>query len=654
MRPGPDGWATARSAMRDRSAPARSLQPGMLRRITAFARPWRRDLIVFLVLIAASAGVGAAVPLLLKEIIDGGIARHRVGYVEALAGVVAVLALVDAGLSLAQRWYSARIGEGLIYEMRAQIFAHIGRQPLAFFTRTQTGALTSRLNNDVLGAQSAFTNTLSSVLSNVLSAAFTLAAMSVLSWQITLVSLVLLPVFVFPARALGPRLARLTRERYGENAEMHSMMTERFNVSGAMLAQLYGSPEREEANFRGRAGRVRDIGVTQAMYGRIFFVSLTLVGALATALVYGVGGRLAARGDLEVGTLVALTAYLSRLYGPLSQLSSVHVDVMSALVSFERVLEVLDLEPRIVDRPGAVELPPGAAAVEFDHVEFCYPAADEVSLASLESVAVLDDRVPEPVLRDVTFRAEPGQMIALVGPSGAGKTTISQLVPRLYDARAGAVRVGGYDVRDVTQRSLRAAVGVVTQEAHLFHDTVRANLAFARPDATDDQMWSALDAAQVGGLVRGLPDGLDTVVGDRGHRLSGGEKQRLAIARLLLRAPGVVILDEATAHLDSESEAAVQQALAAALAGRTSLVIAHRLSTIRDADQILVIDGGRVVQRGTHDDLLARGGLYAELYHTQFRPTVERAPEGDPEGKYPPASADMPGPAREPAPALPG
>lgn len=615
-----------RSATRDRSVVKVSLRPGTVRRIAAFAAPWRWQLTCFLLLIAASAALGAAVPLLLREIIDGGIMRHRTGYVELLAGIAVAVAFADAALALGQRWYSARIGEGLVYELRSQIFRHVQRQPLAFFTRTQTGALTSRLNSDVLGAQSAFTNTLSSVLSNVLSAVFTLAAMAALSWQITLVSLVLLPVLLVPARALGPRLAGLTRERYEVNAQMHSTMTEHFNVSGAMLMHLYGSPAREEANFRRRAAQVRDIGVSQAMYGRIFFVSLSLVGALATAVVYGVGGRLAISGDLQVGTLVALTAYLSRLYGPLSGLSSVHVDVMTALVSFERVLEVLDLEPAIVDRPGAVALPAGPLAVEFDRVGFRYPAASEVSLASLESVAVLETRIPTPVLHEVSFRAEPGQMIAIVGPSGAGKTTIGQLVPRLYDVGSGAVRLAGLDVRDIGLESLRAGVGVVTQDAHLFHDTIRANLGFAHPAATDDQMWTALAAAQIDALIRALPDGLDTVVGDRGQRLSGGEKQRLAIARLLLRDPGVVILDEATAHLDSESEAAVQAALQAALAGRTSLVIAHRLSTVRDADLILVVDGGRIIERGSHVDLLAAQGLYAELYRTQFLSVTESAP----------------------------
>src|SRR5512135_1320001 len=637
----PGGWATVASFRRDRSVTKQKLKPGTIPRIVRFARSYKRPLLVFLGLIVVDAMLGAVNPLVFKAIIDRGIIPGRVGVVEALAGLVALIAVVDAALSLVQRWFSARIGEGLIYDMRSAVYDHVQRQPLAFFTRTQTGALISRLNNDVLGAQSAFTGTLSSVLSNILSVAFVLAAMISLSWQITLVSLVLLPVFVVPARLLGPRLQAITRESYGLNAEMNTMMTERFNVAGAMLAKLYGRPRDEDRAFRARAGRVRDIGVTQAMYGRVFFVSLTLVAALATAIVYGVGGRLAAERALQVGTVVALTAYLARLYGPLTQLSNVNVDVMAALVSFERVFEVLDLEPAIKDRPGAVALPRDAATIEFDHVGFRYPSAEEVSLASLESVAVLDARVPEPVLREVSFRAEPGELVALVGPSGAGKTTISQLVTRMYDVQSGAVRVGGYDVRDVTVQSLRDAVGVVTQDAHMYHDTIRANLAFARPGAGEDELWAAVDAAQVGELVRALPDGLDTVVGDRGYRLSGGEKQRLAIARLLLKAPSVVVLDEATAHLDSESEAAVQAALKTALTGRTSLVIAHRLSTIREADQILVIDQGRVRERGTHEDLLAAGGLYAELYHTQFAGQEPAAGGAQIAGSAPPSTGSI-------------
>ncbi|WP_131785582.1 ABC transporter ATP-binding protein [Protofrankia symbiont of Coriaria ruscifolia] len=614
---------SARAFQRDRSIAHQKLRPGTLRRIVGFARPYRRMLAGFLVLIVVDAALGATTPLIFKAIIDKGIIPGRVGVVQALAALVGFIAVINALLALAQRWFSARIGEGLIFDMRARLFDHVQRQPLAFFTRTQTGALISRLNNDVLGAQSAFTGTLSSVLSNVVSVGFVLVAMVVLSWQITIVSLLLLPVFVVPARLLGPKLADLTRESYGLNAAMNTVMTERFNVSGAMLAKLYGRPSRENDGFTTKAARVRDIGITQAMYGRIFFVSLTLVASLATAIVYGVGGRFAAEGALQVGTVVALTSYLSRLYGPLTQLSNVNVDVMTALVSFERVFEVLDLPPAISDRPGAVDLPPGSSMIEFDDVGFRYPAADEVSLASLESVAVLDKRPSEAVLHHVSFRAEPGELVALVGPSGAGKTTISQLVPRMYDAVSGAVRVGGHDVRDITLRSLRDAVGVVTQDAHLFHDTIRANLAYARPEATQEQMWAAMDAAQIGAVVRALPDGLDTVVGDRGYRLSGGEKQRLAIARLLLKEPSIVVLDEATAHLDSESEAAVQQALATALAGRTSLVIAHRLSTVRDADRILVVEDGRLVDSGRHTELLARGGLYAELYRTQFETQFE-------------------------------
>ena len=616
-------FSMMRSFRRDPAVAEKKLAPGTARRIARFASPYRRELTLFLALIVLAAFLAVLNPLIFKLIIDDGIGTNPPatgdrGLVVSLALLVAGLALVDAVLQLWSRWCSTRIGEGLIYDMRSQVYTHISRMPIAFFTRTQTGALISRLNNDVLGAQQAFTGTLSGVVSNVIGVVLTLAAMLVLSWQITLLSLVLLPVFVIPAKLIGTKLQALTRESYALNASMTNSMTERFNVSGALLVKLFGRPDVEESSFRDKAGRVRDIGITSAMYGRVFFVSLTTVAALATAMVYGVGGVLAASGSLGVGTVVALAAYLTRLYGPLTALSNVRVDVMTALVSFERVFEVLDLEPMVADRPGAARLPREAAAVEFDDVVFGYPTAEQVSLASLESVAVLDATPSTTVLRGVSFRAEPGSLVALVGPSGAGKTTISQLVTRMYDVDSGAVRIGGQDVRDVTMQSLRDAVGVVTQDAHMFHDSIRANLVYAAPEATDEQLWEALEAAQVGALVRALPDGLDTLVGDRGYRLSGGEKQRMAIARLLLKAPGIVVLDEATAHLDSESEAAVQRALSTALQGRTSLVIAHRLSTVREADQILVVEDGRVVERGRHEELLDRGGLYTELYRRQF------------------------------------
>jgi ATP-binding cassette subfamily B protein len=618
MHMGGGGWGLMRSMRRDESIRQHRLTSGILRRILGFARPYRGALIVFLLLIVIDAVIGAANPLIYRAIIDDGIGGHNVNLVAVLAGAIAGLAIFDAILGLAQRWLSSRVGEGLIFDMRTRVFGHINEMPISFFTRTQTGALISRLNNDVLGAQQAFTDTFSSVVGNVIGVSITLVAMFYLSWQITLLSLVMLPIFLLPARWVGRRLAGITRESYNLNAQMNTTMSERFNVSGALLVKLFGHPADEARVFAAKARRVRDIGILQAMYARVFMTSLLLTASLATALVYGLGGALAARGTLLVGTVVALTAYLNRLYGPLTALSNVQVDIMTALVSFDRVFEVLDLPPMIAEKPGAVVLPRGQSTIEFDHVDFRYPAAEEVSLASLESVAVLERTNNQQVLFDVSFTAHPGQLVALVGPSGAGKTTLSHLVPRLYDVRAGAVRINGIDVRDATLESIRAAVGVVTQDAHLFHETIRSNLAYAKPDATDDELFEALRAAQILPLVQSLPDGLETLVGDRGYRLSGGEKQRIAIARLLLKAPDVVVLDEATAHLDSESEAAVQEALKHALTGRTSLVIAHRLSTVREADLILVIDAGRIVERGTHTTLLAAGGLYAELYRTQF------------------------------------
>jgi ATP-binding cassette subfamily B protein len=613
-----DSMHVMRSLRRDRAVLEKQLPPGTWRRVVRFARPYRRELAVFVALVIGDALIGVITPILAGRVINDITGHAAAGAVVRIALIIAALAVVDAGLSFSQRWYSARIGEGLIYDMRTAVFDHVQRMPLAFFTRTQTGALVSRLNNDVLGAQQAFTSTLSGLVSNVVSLVLTAGVMFSLSWQITAISIVMLPVFVVPARRIGARLQEITREAYNLNASMNATMTERFNVAGALLVKLFGRPEDEDASFRARASRVRDIGVTSAMYGRAFFVSLTLVASLAQALVYGLGGWFAIRGELSAGTVVTLALLLTRLYGPLTALSNARVDVMSALVSFDRVFEVLDLEPMVADAPDAIELPADARSVEFVDVRFAYPAAKDVSLASLEEVSVLDSGTSPEVLHGVSFRAEPGEMIALVGPSGAGKTTISQLVPRIYDVTGGRVLVGDQDVRGVTQQSLRDRIGVVSQEAHMFHDTIRANLAYGAPAAGEQQMWDALDAAQISDLVRSLPDGLDTVVGDRGYRLSGGEKARLAIARLLLKAPEIVILDEATAHLDSESEAAVQEALARALTGRTSLVIAHRLSTILNADRVLVLDAGRVVESGPHAELLARDGLYAELYRTQF------------------------------------
>jgi ATP-binding cassette, subfamily B, bacterial len=618
MDPGMRGMGARGWRRQDASVVNQKLAKGTLPRIMRFAKPYTAHIAVFLVLVVTSAVLVIASPLLFKKIVDDGIIKGDAGLVTTLALVVAGLAVVEAALGLTQRWFSARIGEGLIFDLRTKVFGHVQRMPVAFFTRTQTGALVSRLNNDVIGAQQAFTSTLSGVVSNIISLLLVVGAMLVLSWQLTLVAILLLPVFLLPARYMGRRLASMTREQMQLNADMSNAMTERFSVGGALLVTLFGRLHTEQTEFSDRAGRVRDLGIRIAMLGRVFFTALTLVAALATALVYGVGGNLAVRESLTVGTLLALVALLGRLYGPLTALSNIRIDVMTALVSFERVFEVLDLKPMIADEPDAPPLPVGSARVEFDRVDFAYPTADEVSLASLESVAVLDKRISAQVLRDVTFTVEPGQMVALVGPSGAGKTTITNLVARLYDVTSGAVRVGGHDVREVTLQSLRESIGYVTQDAHMFHDTIRANLLYARPDATDGQLVEALRAAQIWDLVGSLPDVLDTVVGDRGYRLSGGERQRLAIARLLLKAPQIVVLDEATAHLDSESEVAVQRALDTALEGRTSLVIAHRLSTVRNADQILVVDAGRIVERGTHDELLAQNGEYADLYRTQF------------------------------------
>nr|WP_245359060.1 ABC transporter ATP-binding protein [Kribbella aluminosa] len=589
-----------------------------LRRILAFARPHRTQVVWFLVLSVGAAVLAVATPVLAGKVVDAIVGGKAFGVVLRLAVLIAVIAIAEAGLSMMTRWLSAQIGEGLILDLRTAVFDHIQRMPIAFFTRTRTGALVSRLNNDVIGAQRAFSDTLSGVVSNLVMLGLTLGVMLTVSWQITLLALVILPIFVVPARRIGGRLAGLQREAANYNATMSTQMTERFSAPGATLVKLFGRPARESAEFAVRARRVRDIGVRTAMVQWIFVTALTLVSALALAVVYGLGGFLALRHQLEAGAVVSMALLLTRLYSPLTALASARLEVMTALVSFERVFEVLDLEPLIKDKPDAGRVPEGPVAVEFAGVSFAYPSADKVSLASLEEVAKLDTRGGVQVLHDVSFRAEPGEMIALVGSSGAGKSTIAQLIPRLYDVDSGAVRLAGTDVRDVSAESLRQTLGMVTQDGHLFHDSIRENLLLARPEADEEDLWDALERARLGELIRSLPDQLDTVVGERGYRLSGGERQRLTIARLLLAQPRVVILDEATAALDSTNEAAVQEALTEALAGRTAVVIAHRLSTIRAADQILVIEGGQIVERGRHAELLAAGGRYAELYRTQY------------------------------------
>lgn len=610
-------WQVMQSLTKDSSVKGNKLKKGTTKRVLSYATPYKRRIAVFLVLVVLDALLVIATPLILKEIIDKGVVPQDKELIVWLAVAAAVVAVLDAALGIVQRWLSAGLGEGLIYDLRREVFGHVLRQPIAFFTRAQTGALVTRLNSDVIGAQQAFTSVMSNVVSNAVSLVVIIIAMALLSWQLTLGALVLVPFFLIPTRIMGRRLAGLTRSQMAENADLGARMTERFNVAGALLVKLFGRPATEDEEYAERAAKVRDIGVSIAVQRSILLIGLTLLASLATAMVYGIGGVMAVEGALTIGTLLALAALLGRLYTPLTALSNVRVDVMTALVSFERVFEILDLKPLVEEAENPRELPSGALEVELQDVTFAYPTSDKVSLESLEMRSA-DKGGGSAVLRDISLYAKAGEVVALVGPSGAGKTTITGMVARLYDPTSGTVRVGGEDLRDVSFESLRDRVGVVTQEAHMFHDSIRGNLLYAKPDATDAQLQDALRAANVWGLIERLPHGLETVVGDRGHRLSGGEKQRLAIARLLLKAPSVVILDEATAHLDSESEVLVQRALDNALAGRTAVVIAHRLSTVRNADQILVIDSGRVVQHGKHQELLAAGGLYADLYRTQF------------------------------------
>lgn len=617
-------WNAMYNAMHAESD-RRPFSRATLRRIWTFARPHRRNIAAYLILSVLIAALGVATPVLAGRVVNAIVDNAALSVVVGLATAIAVIAVVEAGLGLANRWLSSSIGEDLILDLRTTVFDHVQRMPIAFFTRTRTGALVSRLNNDVIGAQRAFSDTLSGVAGNIVTLLITLVVMFGISWQITLLALLLLPVFVVPARAMGTRLAQLSREAANHNSMMNTQMTERFSAPGATLVKLFGRPAHESTEFAVRARRVRNIGVRTAMLQTVFVTALTLVSALALAIVYGLGGFYALQGQLDPGSVVAMAMLLTRLYSPLTSLASARMDVMSAMVSFERVFEILDLTPLIREPDDARQLPDGPVSLEMRNVGFGYPSADKVSLASLEEVAVLDTRGGETVLQDVSFTVEPGRMVALVGSSGAGKSTIAQLIPRLYDVDRGRVLIGGVDVRDLSSDSIRAAVGLVTQDGHLFHDTIRANLLLARPEADESELWDALRRARIDELIAGLPSTLDTVVGERGYRLSGGERQRLTIARLLLAQPRIVILDEATAHLDSTSEAAVQEALTEALAGRTSVVIAHRLSTIRAADEILVIEAGRIAERGGHQQLLDAGGRYAELYRTQFSETAPEA-----------------------------
>ena len=610
-------WMALRSMSSDQSVKHQKLKAGTLKRIFSFALPYRKFLTIFIGTVVIDAVLVVATPLLLRSLVDDGVVPGRPEVVTRLALIVAALAIADAAFSMLGRWFSSRIGEGLIYDLRSQVFEHVQKQSIAFFTRTQTGSLISRINSDVIGAQQAFTSTLSGIVSNSLTLLLVVIAMLTLSWQITLVSLILLPVFIIPTKWIGRQLANYTRQSFDLNAEMSSTMTERFNVSGALLVSLYGDRISEGKNFRGKARRVADMGIKIAMLNRVFFIAMTSVAAIATSFAYGIGGHLAINREITIGTLLAITALLARLYGPLTSLSNIRVDVMSALVSFERVFEVLDLKPMVTDPANPIPIPKTMPTIEFSKVSFTYPKANEISIASLEGASVGETNENESVLAGVSFICKPGTLTAIVGPSGAGKSTISGLLPRLYDVTEGSISINGVDVRDTTILELRSLIGIVTQDSHMLHESIAENLRYAKVDATEIEMWAACDSAQIGEFIRTLPNGLDTVVGERGHRLSGGEKQRLAIARLLLKKPQIVVLDEATAHLDSENEALVQNALATALSGRTSIVIAHRLSTIVHADQILVLENGRIVESGKHDELVAKGGLYFDLYQRQ-------------------------------------